>query len=609
MVTQIPQNWRYTDDLEMLFLFYQCADELTSEHTSDTYIVPLHNALTLTYEMKRIYERLEEYQLLDSYYENYISVIIEEFLENLKDDKLLKGILGMRLESICSGFESAKKNPVLLERWINLVHQNCDMQKYINLYKKEIVSLVENTNQKRKLIECTKRLFSSLIFMGYSREYIYLMTKKYFNNYSIEISNKEQIRDYLKMFSCKKKQWEFLILIDLNSIEYLDSISDNLTISRNINKVNIDEEREKLIDDANVESLFKQYDTLFHNKSTHQKITIIKYESYSLDQFKAIEEFEDYVRFVQAFSIYFKHHKIFRQIFKVLLKNENGKYQEVKMPDRLLKRPYIKQEVIDYRIESILKAKGLSRSAFISLTEAIAMHSEALDSQDVNTLIKSLWTSLETLFSTLGSNEIKTGVIESALVIIQKTYILKLLRNIYSQISSIIAKDILIEIRIDNFNKFLEYFVSNEAENMRDLYENLDNNLLLRTRVFELRKNLDDADKIRQCLDKHEHRIRWQLQRIYRTRNIATHLGMDMYYSDIIINHLHNYFDFIINYILCKICNGDYVCSVAAVVFEAKNDNSIQKEILKTKDKLSLDNYQQLIFGPDKNLIDYEFEG
>ena len=58
MVNSIPKSWKYNDDMEMLLLFYQRTDELLSETSSDTYVLPQHNVYTLLYELEEIYELL-----------------------------------------------------------------------------------------------------------------------------------------------------------------------------------------------------------------------------------------------------------------------------------------------------------------------------------------------------------------------------------------------------------------------------------------------------------------------------------------------------------------------------------------------------------------------
>ncbi len=81
-----------------------------------------------------------------------------------------------------------------------------------------------------------------------------------------------------------------------------------------------------------------------------------------------------------------------------------------------------------------------------------------------------------------------------------------------------------------------------------------------------------------------------------------------MSYSGVIINHLHNYFDFVVNYILCKSENDDFIISVPVLVFEAQNDNKIHTEMIKTNQALSQSNYISFLFGPDCHLMNYEFE-
>jgi hypothetical protein len=143
---------------------------------------------------------------------------------------------------------------------------------------------------------------------------------------------------------------------------------------------------------------------------------------------------------------------------------------------------------------------------------------------------------------------------------------------------------------------------------MKKIYSLLGENPLLRSRIFGLRSQLSDGNKIAEFLAKHQQRINWQILRIKRIRNISTHLGIEATGMQTAMNHLHNYFDYMINYMLCKSENGDYIVSTSAIVSEAKNDNMIYTEILKSKDALSKDNYLLYLFGPDTNIVKYEFE-
>lgn len=610
MVNKIPETWQYDSKLEMLLYFYQISDELLSKSTPDTYTLPLNNSFSLFHEIEEVYNLLEQHNIISQYYYNYVPVIIDELLEALECDAILKNILGKRFESLRTGLQESQKNYVLLRRWLNLFHQICDLKKYIHKYRTEIERLIMETSNKKNLAYCAKNYYIALTNIGYSREYLYQAAKKYFDNRSVSINSSTQIKEFLEQFSCNPTSMEFLILMDVETVDYLDSISDNLNMSKKISKVNLISEQKKLGTDISVQSLLKQYDHLSHTSYDHQKIEIIRYQAHAMDQFEAIEEFESYTRFLQSFSRYFKHYYPTKQIYQVLVKTPTDHYNEVKMPPKLQNRPYVKQGIIDSRIKNVLSAKSMSFSAFETLANAFQMHAEALDTRNTNTLLKSFWTAMERIFANPLSNNSHENVLNGVLPIVQKTYILKLMRMLYLQLRSAVTEQSLSVLKINTFENFVEYFAVNEEDSseLKAIYKLLEFNPLLRSRIFELRKSLATGNKISKFLSNHKQRIEWQIKRLYRARNIATHIGEEISCSDVIINHIHNYFDFVIDYVLCKSENGDYIDSMAAVVFEAQNDNRIYSELLKTDNCLSLDNYKIYLFGPDPDIENYKFQ-
>ena len=104
MIIKVPDSWKYSDELEMLFLFYQKTDELLSEQTPDSYALPLHNCLTLLNEAGEIYTLLKQYGMIDNYYVQYISPILEEFLFETERDYVFKRIVGLHLATIRTAF-------------------------------------------------------------------------------------------------------------------------------------------------------------------------------------------------------------------------------------------------------------------------------------------------------------------------------------------------------------------------------------------------------------------------------------------------------------------------------------------------------------------------
>ena len=608
MVNQIPDSWEYNESLEMLFLFYQCADELLSETTTDTYSLPLHNAYTLIFEMQEVYSLLNKYGIVAEYFDKYIPPIIEEYLHQVENDYIYKKIMGDRLDSIKTGFKEAKSNPKLLERWIEYSSQICSIQKYYLSYKDEIINIVINSNDKKKLMYCVANYFIILRTIGYSREYLYTTTKRFFSNNKIHINNLNQITDFLGLFTFKKQQFFYLVLMDIDSIEYMDSIDGNLVFSDSIEKIDIEKEKQELSKDTCVASLIKEYESRQYHASKHEKLAVVRFTQNDYDPYSGAKQFIDYLSFLQAFTRYFKHFFYSKQVHRILQKVGDSYYREIKLPHKLQKRPFIEQDLIDSRIKNIISANMMDFYAFDTIAQAIQMHADAFDSRNTMALLKTFWTALETLF--INPNSSHDNVIISIIPIIQKTYLLKKLRTVYLQLANAVLEEDLIKYEINSFKSFIVYF-SSEDENsskMKEIYKLLSNNPLLRSRIYELRKELKNGVTIKKSLEEHEKKIEWQLKRLYRMRNITTHLGTPVFGMEVAVNHLHNYFDYAVNYMLCKAENGEYVISTSAVVFEVKNDNRIHMEMLKSQDLLSIDNYIKYLFGPDKNLINYKFE-
>ena len=190
------------------------------------------------------------------------------------------------------------------------------------------------------MLYSTACYFTCLIRMGYSREYVYTMTKKFFFNKDKRIRDPNQIEEYFDLFSCAHEEFSFLILMDVDSIEYMDSISDNLTISQQIERVDVGKERKELCKDYIAEDLIKEFDRKLREADSKRKMAIVRFKDHSYDPYCSAEKFCDYIRFIQTFTRYFKHFYFTKQVYKIIYLAADGHYKEIKLPGKMHKRPY-----------------------------------------------------------------------------------------------------------------------------------------------------------------------------------------------------------------------------------------------------------------------------
>lgn len=610
MVYSIPDSWVYNKDMEMLWYFYQNVDEMLSTYTIDTFSVPLHNTLTLFEEMNIVYSFLSKYGMLDKYYTKYIDPIIDEFLYSLVGDSVLKKMLGERLSRFEIGLKEAKGNPALLPKWLHLFMHDINEIDYYKHYQSLICSIVKNNKkEKKRLTYCLKVAFAELLWRGYNREFLYQYTKRFFDNKARPIDDPAEIEQYWKPLDFSRPKHEFLISMDISEMEYLDSISEN-HIMRGNNISVVDDTKELDTSDYCVNEFLKNHEHNKMNGLSHSKMAIVKYVSNDYDEYSAIQQFDEYTRFLHVFSRYFKHYSHPQIIKEVIYKQNNEKYRRLKIPALLLKRPFVEQVVIDKRVQNIMSSKAMSFKAADSIFMAMQMHSEALDARELKGMARSFWAALETLFLEPRIDSGRKNVENSLVPIIQKTYLLKVFRSVYADLRKAISTEDLFRLQINSFKSFIEFFAVNDisSEQMKLLFSCLEYNPLLRTRIYSLRETLGTGRKTYSFLAQHEQKVRWQIKRLQRTRNIATHIGEDGPGIETIVNHMHNYFDYVINYSLCKMENDSFIFSISSIVDECELDNSIQMETLKTTESLSGQNYQLYLFGPDLKLMDFEFE-
>jgi hypothetical protein len=605
----IPTSWKYSQDLENLFYFYQCSEELMSQFSPDSFRLPVCNALQLCYEIKKIYGILHGSNQIERYYSKYIPCILEELIYLISKDIQLKRQLGDRLDSITMGLETAKQNPSLLLRWVHLINQSCSLNDHFELYKSRIVELVKENINKIELYKCISEFYIDIIVFGYSHQYVYQCTIRFFDNWNKEISSTAVIDDFLNLFNIQEKEHEFIICADTFGIDNLNKVIPELERILSIQKLQCSDIEGEASSSQALRQFIDEYKQ--HNPTGNPKNYLLSCKSSALDPYSAFSNIERVFDLVQSFDGYFKHKTERRVIYDILHRTEGG-YSAIKPRSIIPKRPFIEQEIIDRRIETLLSNQKITRKVMASLSKALDMHFDAINCKNPETMLRSFWSAFESFFfeesSTIERENTKYGILH----IVQKTFLLKQFRIIYSQLKQAIDNPAYWQaLNIKDFRSFLVSFFSKVAgtEDFKLFTNELANNPLLRSRLFNIRKEYNDKDSVLKKIESHRKKVAWHIDRIYRTRNLSTHAGIKLPYINDILYNVHNYFDYVINYIICKLENDQTIIDITSVVFEAKNDNELHISSLQScNEAITPANCFHVLFGPDQNIIDYDFE-
>lgn len=609
MINSIPAKWKNDGHtLDMLFFFYQLSEEFLNEHTPDSFSLPMHNSITLLMEMAQMNELLNRYGMVEKYFTKYIPVIVDEFLNQLQNDDILKKMLGHRYELMKIGFESSKNDSKQLDIWVQSFQQAVSIFEYIDCLKKIIADIIETKrNDKQKLYYVTSNLYVSLLTIGYSKQYIRNELLRFFGTQ--DIGDLNEIENFLKIFSGEKRKFQFLILMDYNFFDFLEKVNAKSWFFENVRFLDVEKERSVLEQDTSSRFLLAQYDRLV-KKHGDRKICVASWFANAIEPYSAVKVFSENVEFLQTIPRYFSHQNLQKMIYRFLVKDDNGNYVNARLPRILNTKERVDQSLVEIFVKNVIHQNSMSSSVNSVVMQAMEMHSSALESKKIMPLFQNFWTALETLFLSPNEGSVRENVNHSVLRIMQKIYVLKLYRAVFKESERAIGKENLEKIGIKNFVSFVEYLASYEEKSieMNSLYAFLSSNPLLRFRIFSLKRDCAEEKSFVKMLEHHRMRISWHLERLYRMRNVATHVGQEIPGMDIAVNHLHNYFDYVVNFILCKSANNDFVCGVSSVVFEAKNDENIHLSLIKKNKKISSENYMEWLFGPDKKMIDYSFD-
>lgn len=104
---------------------------------------------------------------------------------------------------------------------------------------------------------------------------------------------------------------------------------------------------------------------------------------------------------------------------------------------------------------------------------------------------------------------------------------------------------------------------------------------------------------MKKTMKAHIERVSWQVQRIYRTRNLIIHSGKSVPYIDILVENLHSYLDRIINVLNEKISHSKHPTTIEQCVLEVKlaSESHLRKLENFGCTKCSKDNFLSVLFG------------
>ncbi len=603
-----PAKFQYSDSTKNLFLYFQVIMEMTFNYSPDTYKVKIHNTHTLLLEAYSVYMALHKTNSIGEYYIKYIPIIIDEALNSLSKDTIAKQILGKRYNTYQSILKSSKASQKVFEDNILNLLSYFNNFNYYNSLKKRIKEIILSDTNQKELLQLTNDWLSEMNLLGYSYYHINHTTYNYFNN--TEISSPNVINEYLEKFNFVNNNWEILFFFDEKlSINYNKSLHEVFIHNSIEIKLVSDSQLEEHIQKNSKLKWVKDYSNNSNKMHEDRKLSVALAIVTSYDPYSAAIILRKFLNDLSGVVTIFDNERKANNNKVACLNYEYSTTINIVNSMKMRNKDF--SSVSIEQIAEVIRRMHMSNSVQEKFLESCKLHNDAvLQNNNDKYVILMLWTALESLFLNTNDKNSKIDIVKYSLIeIIQRTYISKLLKNIYSDLIgniNIKNKNLIDKYNLNDIENFINVlFDDSNSECINEITKTLSDNPLLRLRLYILiDEKLENGSSITKMLTLHLKKIEWQIERIYRSRNLLVHSGFEVPFNSQLVENLHCYYDFTINYILGKSYLKKSVISIKGIIKEAKIDNAIHLHMLKDN-KATKDNTIDNLFGPSNSVLKY----
>lgn len=556
-------RWTNIENCNNLLFFAQVVDELIFDYSIPSHRLPTLNSHYLCFDAINTIKDIDNHGVP----EGTLRPIVEELYFSLENDPVftsdnspLKYFVKEQHGKYVRVYNPndlsyIERRNVVFSLYKRIFNGNSYFQKL----EEKIIEMVEKNDHtdQAALFSLTKSLITELVNVGYDQRYIRDVLIYNFFNKKTEVSSSVQIENFFSAFIFEQKKYTVIMIADqsLNNILLGD---DSIEIRNIVNaKTKIEEER------------------LFLVKADTEKYYIFK-EIEALDPYSAAGMVEFGVN--SKLSLYRLYDHDFNSPMekcKFIVYDLDSYYTIVnKQKSAVQRRRKPKTSTIQQKMsltEKILE----KRNNAILLLLASNLHSLSLMSNSEENQILDLWAIVESVLdiSQEHTSDRITQICSVLVPIIKQHYLYSLLEQLLLDIKNYDSKKFaqIIGQEENDIQKviLLAKFISDEAkrEECNTWLENLIDFPLMKFRIRYYQAILKTRGTLSKHVEKHSRRVRWQIMRAYRNRNLIIHNGETMPYTPLLVENLHVYVDILLEHVISKLADGHNMRSMCQELF------------------------------------------
>lgn len=584
-------KWSYNANMECLLLFANVVDEITFNYSTDSYKAQALHSMSLMTELRQTIINIDNGIIREQALESVVNELVwsikhDEVITNLIDAKDLSGVVPI----INQG-----SNRAVLKNAIEMFIDSISDIEYLQNLKESISEIVKTNKQKEKLEKQTRTLITHLKYMGYAEEFIYYKNKDFFFGPNSKVDNVNCIDDFMNVFTGDPAKYR-VILIGNNIVSQMQ----NMIVASG----------DEVGDDFNIGVIQKEIKEFKKKKRPKWKFISINVETKDMyaARIAAVDKMES---FSNLFSFY--HHKntlLFHDVCMVVDSANPSNFIKIKNPTpNILRCKDLKPLSAARLFLEAARKVNMERGSFIRIMKSLRLHQAALKADTLENQFVNLFTALEILIPKQKDSG-KDRIIQ-----IYDTLVPYLCLGFFDKlISSVVfgikqwnpkmlthIEQTVTEGRTTN-EKVCAYMLLQKYDKDLDtvVYPaiTMDHFYLLRHRMNRLHFLMEKPSVILTHLKHHEQKLKWHIDRIYRTRNMIVHSGLSPYYLETLLENIHSYYDILITRLIHdNISRGFIKLEYSYLMYDVDYKNYLERlsKLQSNGDRLDENNFMDAV--------------
>ena len=622
---RLPNLYYWSEDTKIngLLLFAQSIDEMLFNFTLDSYKAPICNVHFLLFELQNSLVEGKNMKLGTDGIKRYINPIGDELCLKISTDSVAKKIIENNYGK--NGYKQIMHD---IKNWDNYTEYSIFIESlrilfdnnYLDEIQKSLINSIKESDDFIEIRNLSQSYISELLTKGFAQEYIFYNSDSYFfkaNSFSDCAKIEKYLLDFFALFPKEEREWVVIIRVSqefkmISSI-FNDEDDDFTSFLTNSPKPRKSDYFEKLFLDGNYHGLNRDFSCYiqFNKIKALDPHGAKEFAFFELGHYKNLLTYSTHyvqLKWDEIVLIYSSNDDpiVLKPTVSPLAKNKKfEKYYNLDIfsPDADLSK------ICDNKEELIFQKLKESQN---TLYKSFSMHNSAINSKDTENQFISSWICLEVLLPYYYEGGLIEKFNKVFLPILNRRYIEKLVKNFYQDFDYFLnGRNEKME---DFFSDFPQIFQSytdmikcaalvSIIDQDNDLIEKakskIGRNPLLKLRLDILHGELRSAQMIKDTISMHNQRLEWQFIRLYRTRNLLTHLGQRTRNLNRLLENLSFYYHTIIDQIEEISRLNEHIISVESaykwisVEYNAHNSH-LERE--KKKD-CDYENFEKLLFG------------